>query len=142
MTEFLKKMGVPAIIAAILGALMTIVPIMFKLGERYAKEQQLTEEVVRLEGQINDLSIEVGKLAGSTQVLVTVMSAKQETARIIYREPVQTPAMLGNVQLAPKPTVTPAQPPVKNQQLLDISKSLESTQYRIREIQQSQQIKK
>ena len=76
MVEFLKKLGVPALIAGIVGAMVTIVPILFKVDERYAKEQQLTTEVVRLESQINDLSIEVGKLAGSTQVLVAVMSRK------------------------------------------------------------------
>jgi hypothetical protein len=147
MVEFLKKLGVPAMIAAMLGALLTIIPIMFKLDERYAKEQQLTQEVVRLEGQINDLSIEVGKLAGSTQVLVSVMSAKQEVQKVIYKpvQPMAVPktetapsepirAMLAPPDVIVKPLVKSA----PSQQLIDITKSLETTQQRIQEIRQSQ----
>jgi hypothetical protein len=81
MVEFLKKIGFPATVAAIVGALVTIIPIFFKLDERYAKEEKLTQEIAQVNKQINDLSIEVGKLAGSTQVLVSVMSAKNESPK-------------------------------------------------------------
>lgn len=167
MVEFLKKLGVPALVAGIIGAMMTIIPILFKVDERYAKEQQLTTEVVRLEGQINDLSVEVGKLAGSTQVLVAVMSAKQEPPRatILRTAPVdfskleptnagRAPASVDEAAYEPKPATATATPPPPiavakpakiaqaTQQLLDVTKSLESTQHRIEEIRQSQQIKK
>jgi hypothetical protein len=166
MVEFLKKLGVPALVAGIVGAMITIVPILFKVDERYAKEQQLVNEVVRLEGQINDLSVEVGKLAGSTQVLVAVMSAKQEAPKAIVRaapfdinkiEPttaggsrapasIEEPHPVAATVAAPEPTpVAAIQTPVKiplkigaAQQLLDITKSLESTQLRVQEIRQSQ----
>lgn len=83
MIELLKKIGFPATIAAIVGALVTIIPIFFKLDERYAKEENLTRETARIEKQINELSIEVGKLAGSTQVLVSVIAAKSESPKLV-----------------------------------------------------------
>jgi outer membrane murein-binding lipoprotein Lpp len=162
MVEFLKKLGVPALVAGIVGAMMTIIPILFKVDERYAKEQQLTSEVARLEGKIDDLTVEVGKLAGSTQVLVAVISAKQEAPRAIVRAaPIDfnkiEPSNAGGSSRAPAsvdeapsvatmsaPEQTPVAPikiPLKivpSQQLIDIAKSLESTQQRVQEIRQSQ----
>jgi outer membrane murein-binding lipoprotein Lpp len=155
---------VPALVAGIVGAMMTIIPILFKVDERYAKEQQLTSEVARLEGKIDDLTVEVGKLAGSTQVLVAVISAKQEAPRAIVRaapidfnkiEPSnaggssssRAPASVDEApsvatMSAPEPTpVAPIKIPLKivpSQQLIDIAKSLESTQQRVQEIRQSQ----
>lgn len=84
MIELLKKIGFPATVAAIVGALVTIIPIFFKLDERYAKEEKLTQEIAQVNKSINDLSIEVGKLAGSTQVLVSVMSNKVEQPQVVH----------------------------------------------------------
>ena len=153
MLELLKKLGIPAALAAIIVALGTLVPVLFKLDERYAKEQELTQEVVRLEGQINDLSTEVGKLAGSTQVLVDVISAKgaapAPAPQVVYIDHTPTGAApssnsnrqpatstSGNVNLLPKKAMAPSQ------QLIDISNSLQTTQQRVLQIQQSQSIKK
>lgn len=106
MVEFLKKIGFPATVAAIVGALVTIIPIFFKLDERYAKEENLTKETARIEKQINELSIEVGKLAGSTQVLVSVIASKSETPKVEY---VPQPK-LSLMKVEPKPVAVMSHP--------------------------------
>lgn len=74
---FLKKAGVPGIIAAIVSAVVTMIPFLFQIDERYAKADDLEKQISVVTKQINDLTIEVGRLAGTQQVLVSIMSVRQ-----------------------------------------------------------------
>lgn len=74
MLELLKKLGLPSAVAAVVAALVTITPFIFKIDERYAKATELEEEIQKLEVKNNALSAEVAKLAGVTEVLVSIAS--------------------------------------------------------------------
>lgn len=74
MFELLKKLGLPSAVAAVVAALVTITPFIFKIDERYAKASELEEEIQKLEVKNNALSAEVAKLAGVTEVLVSIAS--------------------------------------------------------------------
>ena len=74
MLELLKKLGLPSAVAAVVAALVTITPFIFKIDERYAKASELEEEIKKLEVKNNALSAEVAKLAGVTEVLVSIAS--------------------------------------------------------------------
>ena len=113
------------------------------------------------------MNVEVGKLAGSTQVLVAVLSSKQEAPQPIvkvapidfnkvepsgagrvaaggYEEPHPVAATVSAPE--PLPAGAPAPAPITvgkpikiapaTQQLLDLSKSLETTQQRLLDIRQ------
>ena len=77
MLEFLKKIGLPGIIAAIISAVVTMIPFLFQLDERYAKADEIDQRIAVLTKQTTDLTIEVGRLAGTTQVLVSIMSKSE-----------------------------------------------------------------
>ena len=153
--EFLKKIGLPGIIAAIVSAVVTMVPFLFQLDERYAKADDLEAKMVTVSKQINDLTIEVGRLAGTQQVMVAIMSAKPEVKIAAApiepaAAPVPTPAPAPIVKsssapvLSPLPVV-PAQPPIstavpktaeeKKVRLDEVSRALEHTQQRVQQIQ-------
>lgn len=108
---FLKKIGLPGIIAAIVSAVVTMIPFLFQIDERYAKADDLEKQISTVTKQINDLTIEVGRLAGTQQVLVSIMSnrpAFTEPRAIggapspVAAAPVQAP----EPAMAPAPTVT------------------------------------
>jgi len=70
MLDLLKKIGIPATVAAVIASLVTMVPLLFKLDERYAKEEDLTAQTARTEKVINELTVEISRLAGTQQVMV------------------------------------------------------------------------
>jgi hypothetical protein len=82
MLELLKKIGVPATVSAVIAALVTIMPFLFKLDERYAKASELEQAITKVDKQMQALTVEVGRLAGIQQVLVTIagQSAAREAA--------------------------------------------------------------
>jgi hypothetical protein len=152
---FLKKIGLPGIIAAIVSAVVTMIPFLFQLDERYAKADDLEARMVTVSKQINDLTIEVGRLAGTQQVMVAIMSAKPEVKIAAApiepaAAPVPTPVPAPIVKsssapvLSPLPVV-PAQPPIstavpktaeeKKVRLDEVSRALEHTQQRVQQIQ-------
>lgn len=140
---FLKKIGLPGIIAAIVSAVVTMVPFLFQLDERYAKAEDLDNKLVAVSKQINELTIEVGRLAGTQQVIVAIMSAKPEVR--LAQEPapiVQAPAPillpLPDPLKLEKPTSLeiPKTPEERKVRLDQVSKSLEHTQFRVQQIQQ------
>lgn len=155
--EFLKKIGLPGIIAAIVSAVVTMVPFLFQLDERYAKADDLEAKMVTVSKQINDLTIEVGRLAGTQQVMVAIMSAKPEVkiaaapiepAAAPVPTPVPAPAPIVKSSSAPVLSplpVVPAQPPIstavpktaeeKKVRLDEVSRALEHTQQRVQQIQ-------
>ena len=127
MFELLKKIGLPSVVAAVVALLVTVVPLMFKIDDRYAHDADLTA----LEKKVDALAAEVGQLAGTQQVLVTVISASlNRTEQVVRRVEVQAaptaaslpfdpntlpptgagPASAG-AGASPEPRVTMAPPP-------------------------------
>lgn len=109
MLELLKKLGLPSAVAAVVAALVTITPFIFKIDERYAKATELEEEIQKLEVKNNALSAEVAKLAGVTEVLVSIASqsnAVSARAAESVARPLIAPAPV------PRATPAPAEPVV------------------------------
>lgn len=79
MLELLKKIGLPATVAAVIATLITVIPFLFKIDERYAKASELEQAVGKVDKQMQALTVEVGRLAGIQQVLVAI--AGQSVAR-------------------------------------------------------------
>lgn len=88
MFELLKKIGIPATIAAVIATFITMVPLMFKLDERYAKEEDLIAQTARTEKAINELTVEISRLAGTQEVVVSLMANQNRPAPV----PVIAPA--------------------------------------------------
>ena len=141
---FFKKVGMPSLIAAMVAGVVTLVPYLFRLDERYAKAEATDAKLVVISNQLSELTTEVGKLAGTQQVMVSIMSAAQ-TVRL--QEPTRRYVPGPNISTAPanEPVVTgsppisvsvPKTPAERDKRLDAVSKSLESTQVRVQQIQQ------
>jgi hypothetical protein len=127
MLELLKKLGLPSAVAAVVAALVTITPFIFKIDERYAKATELEEEIQKLEVKNNALSAEVAKLAGITEVLVSIASqsnaASARAAESAVR-PLIAPTPVPRAAPAPVPTepvvVTPPSLPPLEVERIDV----------------------
>ena len=73
MLEFLKKIGIPATAAAAITAIITVVPFLWKIDERYAKQDQLEEIIKKLESQNNELSRELSQSIGFQQAMILLI---------------------------------------------------------------------
>jgi FtsZ-binding cell division protein ZapB len=71
MQDLLQKIGIPTAIATSISLLIVVVPLLFKIDERYAKQQSLEQEVSRLEKENNDLRRELALLSGFQQAMTT-----------------------------------------------------------------------
>ena len=71
MFEMLKKIGIPATVAAVVSSLVVMIPLLFKIDERYAKSDQLSDEIKRLEQKNEGLQRELAQLTGFQQAMVT-----------------------------------------------------------------------
>lgn len=111
MLELLKKLGLPSAVAAVVAALVTITPFIFKIDERYAKASELEEEIQKLEVKNNALSAEVAKLAGVTEVLVSIAS-QSNAASARAAESVARPLIAPTPVPRATPTPAPAEPVV------------------------------
>lgn len=160
---FLKKIGLPGIIAAIVSAVVTMVPFLFQLDERYAKADDMEARMVTVSKQMNDLTVEVGRLAGTQQVMVAIMSAKPEVrlaplpveATPVAAAPTPVPVQITGSAAperrltlraaSPEPVASPTQPTIsttipktpeeKKVRLDEVSRALEHTQQRVQQIQ-------
>jgi hypothetical protein len=111
MIELLKKLGLPAGVAAIVGGLVAIMPFIFKLDERYAKASELQAEVTRLNTQVQALTVEVGKMAGIQGVLVALVSPA--------RQPIEVQAEPASPAPVTAPAASrPAAPPLVVEQVV------------------------
>lgn len=150
MLDLLKKIGLPATIAAIIASLITLLPIVFKIDERYAKADELAEQIKKVEDDMNSLSIEIGKLAGTQQVLVSILSARVEQPRLatapvdrplITPVPVKTPHVTVEEKIE-LPTTPPVDAADMKSQLEIVSKSLMQTQQQTQNINRNYQTKR
>lgn len=138
MLELLKKIGIPATVAAVIASLVTMVPLLFKLDERYAKEEDLVAQTARTEKVINELTVEISRLAGTQQVMVTLMAVQPRPVQAAQTVKPQTdfndlPATNAGGP-APVPAATPASaPPVLAQKprLDEVSRTLRDQQTRL-----------
>jgi hypothetical protein len=135
MLELLKKIGVPATVAAIIAALVTTVPLLFKIDERYAKDEDLTAQTARTEKAINELTVEISKLSGTQETIVTLMAA-QEARRAVRRDEVMAvqvapaadaPAIVGAAPIT-APKLAASSPAVKFD---EVSRALRAQQSRL-----------
>lgn len=142
MLDFLKKIGIPATVAAIISAIVTITPFLFKLDERYVKESDVDARLVKAAEEMNDLTVEVGKLVGAQQVLVAVLTADAQHKEV-KTEPkpmlgMATPQETPKVDLSttlPAPAVGPASAVSRSIQLQQVQKQLGETQVKVQEMQ-------
>jgi len=93
MIELLKRIGIPATVAAVIASLVTMVPLLFKIDERYAKEEDLVAQTARTEKVINELTVEISRLAGTQQVMVTLMAAQNRPAPVTVVAPTPVPTV-------------------------------------------------
>lgn len=99
MFETLKKIGVPTAFATVIVLLVMVVPFLFKIDERYAKQITLETEISRLENQNTDLVRELAQAAGFQQAMIAIL--KQQSA---------APALSAPLRATPltRPTPVPA----------------------------------
>ena len=77
MFDTLKKIGVPTAFATAIVLLVMVVPFLFKIDERYAKQAVLETEITRLEKQNADLARELAQAAGFQQAMITILKQQQ-----------------------------------------------------------------
>lgn len=73
MIEILKKIGLPATVAAAVAALVVTVPLLFKIDERYAKDEDVQKYIKKLEKKIEKQNNELAQLAGFQQAMVMLI---------------------------------------------------------------------
>lgn len=94
--ESFKKIGMPATVAAIVSVVVTVTPFLFKIDERYAKASELEASIERNKEDLAKLTAEVGKVAGSVEVLSEIVGQQyraiqqmNESQARSVREPVR-----------------------------------------------------
>ena len=155
MLELLKKIGLPSTVAAVVAAIVTLLPFVFKIDERYAKAEELTASIEKTDKQLQALTVEVGRLAGIQQVLVTIAG---QTSTVVQPQPkpieiaepapapvaVPEPAPASKAEVKPlrtEPVVIPSAPseassPTDRKEALDkVQRALEASQRNIERIQ-------
>jgi outer membrane protein TolC len=105
MLELLKKFGMPATVSAFIAMFVTVVPLLFKVDNRYAKEDDVREASIRTEKALNAMTIEIGKLAGSQEALVAIIarrdSLRAQIPRALHTTPLKSIAPQAPVSVAP-----------------------------------------
>ncbi len=103
MIDTLKKIGLPATVSAIIAALITILPFIFKIDERYAKEEDVKAQAEQTEKAINNLALEIGRLAGSQEVMITLMGKKEVRVIATEKPIIKSYSLMGKPEPAPVP---------------------------------------
>jgi hypothetical protein len=134
--ETLKKIGLPATVAAVVTSIVIAAPIMFKVDERYAKHSDVKEEIARLRTENNELRHELAQLNGFQQAMAALIQSGKITHPTAFEgtslpfssfmikvqdaakaAPAAVPSAPAGAASAPaKP---PAKPPVKPQQKIE-----------------------
>jgi hypothetical protein len=153
MLELLKKIGLPSTVAAIVATIVTLLPFILKLDERYAKAEELTASIEKTDKQLQALTVEVGRLAGIQQVLVAI--AGQQTSQLAPQpkpieiapattRPAAAPPAASKADpkpLSTEPVVVPAvpsgasSPADRRETLAKVQQALEASQRNIERIQ-------
>lgn len=105
MLEFLKKIGLPATVAAVIASVVTVAPFLFKIDERYAKESVVKAQEERTIKALNEMTIEIGKLAGSQEATLAILSnmtrAQREQQRTVLMKSVEPTTSELRLELPP-----------------------------------------
>ena len=140
--ESAKTIGMPATIAAVISALITITPFVFKIDERYAKATELEESLIETRSQIQQVSAEVNKVAGAVemlsdavdrqnQMLIEIQNNLIDLARATSQRQAALVRPIENSPLSPAPQVTPRQivvpqAVIDNNEIQEFEQSLEN----------------
>ena len=108
MKELLTKIGVPTAIGTAISLTVVVVPMLFKIDERYAKQEALEAEVQKLEKQNAELRAELAQNAGFQQAMVAFIQQGRLPAPAAPAPAAPPPAP---VAAAPLPAAAPAPPP-------------------------------
>lgn len=106
--DTLKAIGLPVTAAAVVSALVVSVPLLFKLDERYAKEEDLKSAVAELAKANDDLQRELAQLSGFQQAMTTFIS---EGRIPVAPQVVGGGAPLRRLALTPRPPAVEVPPP-------------------------------
>lgn len=109
MYELLQKLGVPAGIAGLIGALIIMVPFIFKIDERYAKAEKFQEEIRLLEEENQKLRVEISQLAGFQQTMLIFMN-QNGLLRPINPDRLSSPLTTSRPATPPVSSVRPVEP--------------------------------
>jgi hypothetical protein len=110
MLEFLKKIGIPATAAAVITAIVTVVPFLWKIDERYAKQEQLEEEVKKLEAQNHELSKELAQSVGFQQAMIALIQQGKVPVSVPVPSPVRIESRIESRAPASAPPAPAAAP--------------------------------
>jgi hypothetical protein len=133
MLELLKKIGIPATVAAVIATLVTTVPLLFKIDERYAKDEDLVAQTSRTEKAINELTVEISKLSGTQETIVTLMAA-QEARRAVRRDEIVATAPVAAIvppAIAPAIVAATPKPTASSPKFDEVSRALREQQSRL-----------
>jgi hypothetical protein len=113
MFETLKKIGVPTAFATVIVLLVMVVPFLFKIDERYAKQAALEAEVSRLENKNADLARELAQAAGFQQAMIAILKqqAPPPPPPALLRIPPRVSSVPSSVIVPPPPAPIEAAPP-------------------------------
>jgi len=75
MLDLLKKIGLPATLAAVIASLVVAVPLAFNLDERYAKRADFKEVITKLEADNSNLRHELAQAVGFQQAMLALLQA-------------------------------------------------------------------
>ena len=70
MNDVLAKIGIPTAIGIAISLVVVVTPMLFKIDERYAKQEALEAEVQKLEKQNAELRAELAQATGFQQAMV------------------------------------------------------------------------
>ena len=108
--ELLRKIGIPATLAAVISSLTVSIPLLFKIDERYAKDERLTEEIKKLEQRNADLQKELAQLVGFQQAMLVILQDRMKAVSVERPRALIMPAPQVAAVPAPAPTPTPVVP--------------------------------
>lgn len=119
MLDLLKKIGVPGTVAAVVASLVTMVPFLFQVDERYAKADDVTRLIEKLERRNQRLEREISQLSGFQEAMVKfIQEGRLPRAAEARVGAAPTPAPAPAAAPAPRPALTvpvpTLEPPVRS----------------------------
>jgi NADPH-dependent 2,4-dienoyl-CoA reductase/sulfur reductase-like enzyme len=105
--NFFRRIGIPASLAALVSAAVTMSFFMFQIDNRYAKSDDVAALNDRTVQKIDALTTEVSRLVGVTQVLAQVAGRMEATNTRVMPVSPPTPVADATVDISPSNVTTP-----------------------------------
>lgn len=86
MLDLLKKIGVPATVAAVIATLVTVVPLLFTVDERYAKREEFKQWALHIQEENDNLKRELAQAVGFQQAMVELIRAGKLPTNFSFSE--------------------------------------------------------